>query len=170
MSNQKYDETKLDSLVLNVLTQEQFDGLTEAEKNADELYLIKDVPEDKGIYYIEGNVGGTAGVWTGTHSSIEKYYPGLVIAYKIGTKGASDTKLKINDLEECEVCRNSGTNISTIYPPTSIVILIYTVDTVNGKQKGYWKTADYNSDSLVSQIYLEPLFIGNSFYFTVTVQ
>lgn len=144
MSNQNYDETKLNSLVLNVLTQEQFDNLQEAEKKANELYLIKDVPEDKGIYYIEGNTGGTAGIWTGTHSSIKEYYPGLVIAYKIGTTASSSgTTLKINELDAIKVVRNSNTGISTAYPRNSIVILIYTKD---GEDQ-YWKTADYDTNT-----------------------
>lgn len=154
MSSQKYDETTLGSLVLNVLTQQQFDDIQ--EKNADELYLIKDVPEDKGIYYIEGNVNGTAGQWTGTHNSIKEYYPGLVIAYKIGTKGSSTaTELEINGLGKIPVVKNQSTNISTTYGVNSVVILIYTVD----KGEGYWKTADY-STNFVTQKYTK----NNSIY------
>lgn len=144
----QYEDTFLNSLTLNVLTQNQFDNL--AEKNANELYLIKDAPEDKGIYYIEGNTEGTAGKWTGEHNSIKEYYPGLVIAYKIGIQGASTTKLDINGLGEIKVVRNQGTNISTTYGVRSVVILIYTED---GEER-YWKTADY-STNFVTQKHTE---------------
>lgn len=95
-----------------------------------------------GVYYIEGT-GSTAGTWLGSHADITAYYPGLMIAYKVGIAAASTTKLNINNLGAVSVVANASTAVSTRYPVNSIVFLVYTTDSSG---TSYWKVSDYDSD------------------------
>lgn len=101
-----------------------------------------DIPK---FYYIEGSgtTDSTAKTsnWTGSHSLITEYIPGLTIAYKIGVAGQTTTTLDINGLGAVTVVKNATTAISTAYPVNSVVILTYTLDDTTA----YWKVADQTS-------------------------
>jgi hypothetical protein len=90
---------------------------------------------EKGVYYIEGNTTGTAGTWTGSHADISSYYPGLMVAYKIGIAGAATTQLDINSLGAVTVRRTTA-NLTTHLPVGTIVLLTY--------DGTYWVWADYS--------------------------
>ena len=82
-----------------------------------------------GVYYVEGNANGTAGVWTGTNTNIPSLYTGLVIAYKIGTAGSSDgTTLNLTTAAGASgaiaVYRNSSTTTTHLGIGT-VVLLTY---------------------------------------------
>lgn len=84
------------------------------------------------VHYIEGT-GTTAGTWLGTDSSIDEYYNGLTIAYKIPIKGASTTTLNITGsagtaLGAKTVYRNGSSKITTHYGVGSVVLLVYTTN------------------------------------------
>ena len=97
-----------------------------------------------GVFYIEGT-GDTDGTWLGTHEDITEYYPGLMIAYKPGIAGASGgTTLNINGLGAVSVVRNTTSAVTTHYGVTSIIFLVYTVDSSG---TAYWKVSDYDSDT-----------------------
>ena len=101
------------------------------------------------IYYIEGtgtNPDSTNSKWVGTYPGLTTYYPGLMIAYKIGNAGDTTTTLNLNDLGEIKVVKNNNTGISTSYGVGSIVILVYTVDSDG---TAYWKVADYDTNTAV---------------------
>ena len=104
--------------------------------------------KNTGVFYIEG--GGTTSsdnktaTWTGSHSSISAYYEGLMIAYKIGTKGGtSTTTLNINSLGAVTVIKNSSSAISTNFPVNSVIFLVYTLDGTTA----YWKAHDYDANT-----------------------
>ena len=101
-----------------------------------------DLTASNGIYYIEGT-GSTAGTWLGSHSDITSYYPGLMIAYKIGIAGASATTLNINNLGAVTVVKNATTAISTNFAVNSVIFLVYTVD----GSTAYWKAHDYDANT-----------------------
>jgi len=67
------------------------------------------------VYYVEGNTTGVGGTWTGNLDNLANYYNGLKIAYKIGIKGASTTRLDINGLGPVVVRRNNA-NLTTHLP------------------------------------------------------
>ena len=100
------------------------------------------------VYYIEGSgttdTTNKVATWTGSHDDIDSYYNGLMVAYKVGTAGSTNTTLNINGLGAVTVVRNVSTAVSTAYAVGAIVFLTYTVDS-NGT--AYWKTADYDSDT-----------------------
>ena len=97
-----------------------------------------------GVYYIEGN-STTAGAWTGSCTSIEKYEAGLMIAYKTNVAGISrGTTLQINRLGAVPVVRNATTAVTTTYAAGSILFLVYTVDSDG---TAYWKMADYDDNT-----------------------
>ena len=108
-------------------------------KIADTEYVLS---ASNGIYYIEGS--GATGVWTGSHNDIIEYYPGLMIAYKVGIAGASSLTLNINNLGAVPVVRNATTAVTTHYSVGSVLFLVYTVDSGGS---AYWKTSDYDSDT-----------------------
>lgn len=96
-----------------------------------------------GIYYIEGT-GTTAGTWLGTHNDIKSYYPGLMLAYKIGVAGLStETTLNINSLGAVTVVKNASSAISTNFAVNSVIFLVYTVD----GDTAYWKAHDYDANT-----------------------
>lgn len=104
--------------------------------------------KNTGVFYIEG--GGTTSsdnktaTWTGSHDSINAYYEGLMIAYKIGTKGGtSTTTLNINSLGAVTVIKNSSSAISTNFPVNSVIFLVYTLDGTTA----YWKAHDYDANT-----------------------
>lgn len=100
--------------------------------------------KETGVFYIEGT-GSTEGTWLGTHAGITAYYPGLMIAYKVGIAGVSGgTTLNLNGLGAVSVVRNATTAVTTNYAVNSVVFLTYTVDSSG---TAYWKTADYDSNS-----------------------
>ena len=101
-----------------------------------------DLTASNGIYYIEGT-GSTAGTWLGSHDDITSYYPGLMIAYKIGIAGASATTLNINNLGAVTVVKNATTAISTNFAVNSVIFLVYTVD----GSTAYWKAHDYDANT-----------------------
>lgn len=108
-------------------------------------------PKSHGIHYIEG--GGTTvedvATWTGTHSDITEYFAGLTLAFKIGTAGSMHTTLNINNLGAVSVVKNATTDISTSFPVSSVIFLVYTIDSDG---TAYWKAHDYyaNSDKKTS--------------------
>ena len=92
-----------------------------------------------GIIYIEGD-STEAGVWTGTHANITRYYNGLIIAYKTNIAGVSGgTTLNINGLGAMPVYRNASTAVTTIYAAGSVLILTYS--------GGAWLIADYDANT-----------------------
>lgn len=101
-----------------------------------------DIPQ---FYYIEGTgtTDSTAktSTWTGSHSLITAYTPGLTVAYKVGIAGQTSTTLNINNLGAVTVVKNATTAISTTYPVNSVVLLTYTLDGTTA----YWKVSDQNS-------------------------
>lgn len=101
-----------------------------------------DLTASNGIYYVEGT-GSTAGTWLGSHDDITSYYPGLMIAYKIGIAGASATTLNINNLGAVTVVKNATTAISTNFAVNSVIFLVYTVDSGTA----YWKAHDYDANT-----------------------
>ncbi len=103
----------------------------------------------RGLIYIEGNSGGTAGTWTGTSSDITEYYDGLMIAYLVQTAGLSGgTTLNINGLGAVTCVRQATTGVSTSYPVGSVLIMIY--KTYNSTH--YWSVYDNTgSDTKVRQ-------------------
>lgn len=118
------------------------EGLTTQLIELDNLLSSK-ADKEHGIFYIEGT-GSTAGTWLGSHSGIAEYYPGLMIAYKPNIAGATGLTLNINGLGAVAVVRNTTTAVTTHYGASSILMLVYTVDS-NGT--AYWKIADYDSDT-----------------------
>lgn len=99
---------------------------------------------EHGIYYIEGNTAGTAGVWTGTHPGITALYAGLNVAYRIGVAGAATTTLNINGLGANTVRRCTG-NLTTHLPANTIVILTF--------DGAYWVWADYTDGNNYDRMY-----------------
>jgi hypothetical protein len=98
------------------------------------LSIYAAIDANKGIFYIEGAAGGTAGTWTGTSEDITSYYTGLTIAYKIQTAGSTNgTNLQINNLGSKQV-RLNDVHLTTQYSVGTVVILVY--DGV------YWQVAD----------------------------
>lgn len=101
----------------------------------------------QGVLYIEG--GGTTdttnkvATWTGSHPDITEYYPGLMLAYKIGTAGSTTTTLNINNLGEVTVVKNASSAISTNFAVNSVIFLVYTVDDTTA----YWKAHDYDANT-----------------------
>ena len=92
-----------------------------------------------GIIYIEGD-STEAGVWTGTHANITRYYNGLIIAYKTNIAGVSGgTTLNINGLGAAPVYRNVSTAVTTNYGAGSVLILTYS--------GGAWLIADYDANT-----------------------
>ena len=90
------------------------------------------------LYYVVGNITGTAGAWTGTVSEVTSLYEGLTIAYRIGVAGASTTNLNLNGLGNKLVRRATG-NMTTHLPVGTIVLLTY-----DGTR---WVWADYDSNT-----------------------
>lgn len=100
------------------------------------------------IHYIAGT-GSTAGTWLGADSSINEYYDGLTIAYKIPIKGATTTTLNITGsagtaLGAKTVYRNGSSKITTHYGVGSVVLLVYTT---NSSNVGSWQCVDYDSNT-----------------------
>ena len=100
------------------------------------------------IYYIEGtgttDSDGKVSDWTGDCQGIKTYFPGLMIAYKIGVAGGTTTTtLNLNNLGAITVVKNASSAISTNFPVNSIIILIYTKD----DDTAYWKIADYDANT-----------------------
>ena len=118
----------------------------ETKKYTDESVSVK-ADKTQAVFYIEG--GGTTdttnkvATWTGSHSDISEYYPGLMIAYKVGTAGSSTTTLNINNLGAVSVVKNATTAVSTSFPVKSIILLVYTVDS----STAYWKAHDYDANT-----------------------
>lgn len=89
------------------------------------------------VHYIVGT-GTTAGTWLGSDSSIQEYYDGLTIAYKLNIAGASTTTLNINGLGAKTVYLGGTTKLTTQYPVNSVVLLTYTIT----NSTGCWQCAD----------------------------
>jgi hypothetical protein len=108
------------------------------------------------VYYIAGT-GTTAGAWLGTDKSIDEYYDGLTIAYKIPVAGGSSTTtLNITGsagtaLGAKTVYRNASSKITTHYAVGSVVLLVYTTDSSG---TGSWQCVDYdtNTDTKVTSV------------------
>ena len=99
------------------------------------------------IHYIAGT-GSTAGTWLGIDSSINEYYNGLTIAYKIPVAGASTTTLNITGsagtaLGAKTVYRQANSKVTTHYPVGSVILLVYMGD---GSYPG-WHCVDYDSNT-----------------------
>jgi hypothetical protein len=99
------------------------------------------------IHYIVGT-GSTAGTWLGTDGSIDEYYDGLTLAYKIPVAGATTTTLNITGsagtaLGAKTVYRNGSSKITTQYGVGSVVLLVYMS---TGSYPG-WHCVDYDSNS-----------------------
>lgn len=99
------------------------------------------------VHYIVGT-GSTAGTWLGTDSSIDEYYDGLTIAYKVPVAGASTTTLNITGsagtaLGAKTVYRNASSKITTNYPAGSVVLLVYMS---TGSYPG-WHCVDYDTNT-----------------------
>lgn len=99
-----------------------------------------------GVYYVEGNKEGTAGVWTGTNSDITSLYDGLVVNYKIGIDGgSSSTTLKINtfDAKPCylKATTSGNTALTTQYAIGTMVLLSYNATT------GAFYSSDYDTNT-----------------------
>jgi len=104
---------------------------------------------EKGIYYIIGT-GTTAGTWLGSHNDIAEYYEGLTIAYKTSIAGVSGgTTLNINNLGAVNVRLNATTNVTTHFSASTVLILVYTIES----GVGYWKMSNYYNDSKTRQYY-----------------
>ena len=98
------------------------------------------------VHYIVGT-GTTAGTWLGSDSSIQEYYDGLTIAYKLNVAGASTTTLNINGLGAKTVYRGGTTKLTTQYSVNSVVLLTYTTTS----STGCWQcAADYDSNTKVT--------------------
>jgi hypothetical protein len=101
------------------------------------------------VHYIAGT-GSTAGTWLGTDKSINEYYDGLTIAYKIPVAGGdSTTTLNITGsagtaLGAKTVYRNGSSKITTHYAVGSVVLLVYTTDS---SKVGSWQCVDYDSNT-----------------------
>lgn len=100
------------------------------------------------IHYIAGT-GSTAGTWLGADPSINEYYDGLTIAYKVPIAGASTTTLNITGsagtaLGAKTVYRNGSSKITTQYGVGSVVLLVYTT---NSSNVGSWQCVDYDSNT-----------------------
>ena len=101
------------------------------------------------VHYIAGT-GSTAGTWLGTDKSINEYYDGLTIAYKIPVAGGSSTTtLNITGsagtaLGAKTVYRNASTKITTQYAVGSVILLVYTT---NSSGTGSWQCVDYDSNT-----------------------
>lgn len=101
------------------------------------------------VHYIAGT-GSTAGAWLGTDSSIDEYYDGLTIAYKIPIAGGSSTTtLDITGsagtpLGAKTVYRNASSKITTHYAVGSVVLLVYTTDS---DEIGSWQCVDYDTNT-----------------------
>lgn len=93
------------------------------------------------VHYIVGT-GTTAGTWLGSDSSIQEYYDGLTIAYKLNIAGASTTTLNINGLGAKTVYRGGTTKLTTQYSVNSIVLLTYTTTS----STGCWQCAEYDTN------------------------
>ena len=133
--------TALQEQVKNI--QESAYDDTELKQEIDSKLAGK-APKSHGIHYIEGT-GDTAGTWLGTHEDITEYYPGLVLAFKIGVAGLSGgTTLNINNLGAVTVVKNASSAISTNFAVNSVIFLVYTVDSDG---TAYWKAHDYDSNT-----------------------
>ena len=94
------------------------------------------------VHYIVGT-GTTAGTWLGSDSSIQEYYDGLTIAYKLNVAGASTTTLNINGLGAKTVYRGGTTKLTTQYSVNSVVLLTYTTTS----STGCWQCAEYDTNT-----------------------
>jgi hypothetical protein len=107
------------------------------------------------VHYIAGT-GTTAGTWLGTDASIDEYYDGLTIAYKVPIAGGSSTTtLNITGsagtaLGAKTVYRNASSKITTHYAVGSVVLLVYMS---TGSYPG-WHCVDYdtNTDTKVTAV------------------
>lgn len=96
------------------------------------------------IYYVAGPATDTtAGTWTGTIPGVSAYYDGLSVLYVPAVAGASTTKLSINGLEAKTCYYNNTSKLTTQYAVGTPILLTYV--------GGYWKRADYTSDTKVKQ-------------------
>lgn len=117
--------------------------------NVDNLQATLDDKANKSqaVFYVEGSgttdTTNKVATWTGTHSDITQYYPGLMIAYKISTAGSTTTTLNINNLGAVNVVKNATSAISTSYAVNSVVLLVYTLDGTTA----YWKAHDYDANT-----------------------
>lgn len=103
-----------------------------------------DIPVGRVPYFINGT-GSIAGTWLGDEADITSYYDGLAILYKVPVAGAATTTLNINGLGAKTIYRFSNSKLTTHYPVSSILLLIYS-ETLNG---GCFMTegSDYDSTS-----------------------
>jgi len=101
--------------------------------------------KNNSMYYVLGNSGGTAGVWTGIISDITGSIPvGTCIAYHIRTAGVSGgTTLNINS-QGAVACRINNSTLTTHFTTESVIFLAY--------DGTYWKTFDYNTNTTYSAI------------------
>ena len=110
-----------------------------------------DLPKNsnKGIYFVEGNTTGTAGVWTGSNSDITEYVDGLVINYKVGIAGiSSGTTLNINGLGAKKCYLRGTTALTTQYAVGTMILLSYS-STANSNKGGFYQ-ADYDANTKTS--------------------
>ena len=95
------------------------------------------------IYYVAGPATDTtAGTWTGTIPGVSAYYDGLSVLYVPAVAGASTTKLSINGLGAKTCYYNNTSKLTTQYAVGTPILLTYI--------GGYWKRADYNSNTTYS--------------------
>ena len=92
------------------------------------------------VHFVDGNSGGTAGLWTGTNTNISSYYDGLLVAFRHNTAGASTTTLNINSLGAKTVYRKNSEKLTT-HIPTGTTIL-YTFDST---KDGWYAATDIDT-------------------------
>lgn len=93
------------------------------------------------IPFITGT-GSTAGTWEGALTGLTAYYDGLLILYKPSVAGASTTTLNINSLGAKTVYLNGTTKLTTHYPASQPILLVYSTS----QNSGCWEAID-NYDS-----------------------
>lgn len=109
---------------------------TKSSWNYDDVYTKKTQP----IPVIVGpSTDTTAGTWTGTTDAFSAYANGLTIIYVPAVAGASTTTLNINGLG-AKTCHFTNTSKLTTHFAVGTPIMF----TYYG---GYWKRADYDSNS-----------------------
>ena len=87
--------------------------------------------------------GSTAGTWLGTLDGLTEYYDGLLILYKPSVAGASTTTLNLNSLGAKTCYLNSTTKLTTHYPASQPILLVYSAS----QNSGCWMASDYNYNS-----------------------
>ena len=104
--------------------------------NYDDVYT----KHTQAIPYIEGpSTDTTAGTWTGTCDKITAYADGITILYVPAVAGASTTTLDINGLGARTCYFTNTSKLTTHFAVGTPILLTY--------KGGYWKRADYDSDS-----------------------